>query len=160
LLRPGCHILVGKALTPIMHSYVSFSGGYFPIPSTKCENPRIIEGPSPKKNNVLEFFFVCFYFLCRNIEMGAASCFPSTPRTSCGMARRPVRLVNQLAMARVMYFCSWSEPANLRNREIQTHKTRGMSVPIIVSMAVNFKQTSYMNYEFYGYLWLLSKTLR
>ena len=91
---------------------------------------------------------------------GAASIFPITPWTPYCMARRPVREVKQFRTVRVIYIYSWRDPANLVNHEVRSHEKWWMSVLIIFSMTVNFKTTPYMNCEFCGYLYLLSKTLR
>jgi hypothetical protein len=69
----------------------AFRHGYVPRPYPKSENARLTECPPPKNN--FYYFFSVFYTLQKYCEGAVSSSLRLD--TSCGLPRRPFRVVEQ-----------------------------------------------------------------
>ena len=100
-------------------------------PKKKKNRKSANNWPSPPKKNIILKFLVFFFRLQKHCD-GTCFFFPSTPWPSCGMARRPVRTVEQLwcsyPLKAESEWCVLVIGTTPRNREVRTREKRRMSV--------------------------------
>ena len=129
-------IHTGTHIHTYIHNYidtllVNFISRTTPIPSSvevRFQDP-LSKSVSHPQNNFISSF------LCRNIVMGAASFFLKLLEHHTVWLEDLFEVSKRFdapnhRRARMMYFYSWSDPANLRNRE-----KRGMSVGYMTNSA-------------------------